>query len=199
MGRPRKNQNVRKNTMAFCRLESLKPYDKNPRTISDDAVAAVEKSIKQFGFLQPILVDQSLRICAGHTRYLAAKKLAYKEVPVIQKTMTEQEFIAFNIADNKTHEFTSWNKKQLAANWELLGEQLQWATSLESWEVDFGEPQKPKDSKAGEQGSNENLLRIELIYDKDSAKELKEMCKSINPDLPVEDVIFESVKMRVDK
>ena len=61
---------------------ALKPWEDNPR-INDEAVDAVVKSIKSFGFNVPILCDQQFTIIAGHTRWKAAKKIGMKSLPVI--------------------------------------------------------------------------------------------------------------------
>ncbi|MFC1588138.1 ParB N-terminal domain-containing protein [Planctomycetota bacterium] len=82
--------------------DQLKLYERNPR-INDHAVDAVAHSIESFGFNCPIIVDQDNRICAGHTRLKAAKKLGLDSVPVIQiDNLTAERFAGFNIADNKT-------------------------------------------------------------------------------------------------
>ena len=62
-------------------INSIKPYENNPRN-NDQGVDAVAKSIKEFNWQQPIVVDKDNVIIVGHTRYLAAKKLGLKEVPV---------------------------------------------------------------------------------------------------------------------
>ena len=62
-------------------IERVKPYDKNPRR-NDKAVEAVAKSISEFGFRQPIVVDAGGVIVVGHTRYKAAMRLGLKTVPV---------------------------------------------------------------------------------------------------------------------
>ena len=81
--------------------DSIKPYRKNPR-INDDAVPEVEQSIASFDFLQPIVVDKKGVIIVGHTRWLAAKALELKEVPVIYAThLTPKQVKAYRIADNK--------------------------------------------------------------------------------------------------
>ena len=78
----------------------LKPYEKNPR-INHHAVNAVSRSIQEFGFNCPIVVDSNMRICAGHTRWKAANKLKLESVPVIVvDSLIAEKFIAFNIADN---------------------------------------------------------------------------------------------------
>ncbi len=90
-------------------IDSIKPYDKNPR-INGDAVDAVAESIKTFGFNNPILVGKKSVIIAGHTRLKAAKQLELKEVPIVRlEHLTEAQFIAFNIADNQTASIAEWD------------------------------------------------------------------------------------------
>ena len=62
-------------------IDDVKPYDKNPRH-NDAAVDAVAKSIQEFGFRQPIVVDEEGVIIVGHTRWKAAKKLSLVKVPL---------------------------------------------------------------------------------------------------------------------
>ena len=64
------------------RLSELKPYENNPR-INDEAVDDVAESIRQYGFVQPIVVDRDDVIIIGHCRALAAKKLGMDEVPCV--------------------------------------------------------------------------------------------------------------------
>ena len=63
-------------------LSGISPYPNNPRNIPEAAVAHVARSIKEFGFRQPIVVDTDGVIIAGHTRYLAAQPLGIKKAPV---------------------------------------------------------------------------------------------------------------------
>jgi len=65
-------------------VESLIPYARNARTHSDDQVAKIASSIKEFGFLNPVIVDGENGIIAGHGRVMAAKLLGMDEVPVLQ-------------------------------------------------------------------------------------------------------------------
>lgn len=90
----------------------LQPWENNPR-INDEAVDAVVKSIKSFGFNVPILCDQQFTIIAGHTRWKAAKKIGMKSVPVIILELTEAQRNAFAIADNKTSEIADWDYPRL--------------------------------------------------------------------------------------
>ena len=90
-------------------LAEIKPYEKNPRD-NDAAVDAVAQSIRQFGFRQPIVVDEHGVIVCGHTRWKAAQKLGLEKVPVhVARDLTPEQIRAYRIADNKTNELAEWN------------------------------------------------------------------------------------------
>ena len=94
-------------------LRKLIPYENNPRK-NEKAVDAVINSIKQFGFKNPIIVDENMVIISGHTRRLAALKLSMDKVPVIiAKDLTEQQVRAFRLADNRVASFSSWDENKL--------------------------------------------------------------------------------------
>ena len=100
-------------------LAEIKPYESNPR-INDDAVAAVAESIRQFGFRQPIVVDEAGVVIAGHTRLKAAERLGLEQVPVhVAIGLTPEQVRAYRIADNRTAELAEWDMDLLSA--ELLG------------------------------------------------------------------------------
>lgn len=95
-------------------LESIRPYDHNPRK-NAPAVDAVAASIGTFGFRVPIVVDSKGEIVAGHTRYLAAQKLGLELVPcVLADDLTPQQVRAYRLADNKTAELAQWDCVPLA-------------------------------------------------------------------------------------
>jgi DNA modification methylase len=94
-------------------IEDIKPYPGNPRQ-NDQAVDAVAASIREFGFRQPIVVDEQGVIIVGHTRYKAALKLGLKKVPVhVAKDLTPAQIKAYRIADNKTAEIADWDHDRL--------------------------------------------------------------------------------------
>lgn len=94
-------------------LSKIKPYKNNPR-INKDAVKIVARSIKEFGFQQPIVVDDQGVIIVGHTRLLAAKKLKLKTVPVVVASeLTENQVRAYRLADNKSGELATWDMEKL--------------------------------------------------------------------------------------
>ena len=94
-------------------LRKLIPYENNPRK-NEKAVDAVVNSIKQFGFKNPIIVDENMVIISGHTRRLAALKLSMQKVPVIiAKDLTEEQVRAFRLADNRVASFSTWDENKL--------------------------------------------------------------------------------------
>ena len=91
------------------KLTYIKPYERNPRD-NEAAVEAVARSIREFGFRQPIVVDAEGVIIAGHTRWKAAKKLGLDSVPVhVATELTPAQVKAYRIADNKVAELATWD------------------------------------------------------------------------------------------
>jgi DNA modification methylase len=89
--------------------ETIRPYDQNPR-LNDQAVEAVAKSLREFGFRQPIVVDADGVIICGHTRWKAAQKLGLKQVPVhVATDLTPAQVRAYRLADNQTATLAEWN------------------------------------------------------------------------------------------
>jgi ParB family transcriptional regulator, chromosome partitioning protein len=96
------------------KVTELIPYVKNSRTHSDEQIAQIAASIKEFGWTNPILVDGSNGIIAGHGRLMAARKLGHKEVPTIELAdLTETQKKAYIIADNKLALNAGWDDEML--------------------------------------------------------------------------------------
>jgi ParB-like chromosome segregation protein Spo0J len=94
-------------------LKDLKPFGGNPRH-NNKSAEMVAKSIKEFGYINPIIVDENLVILAGNTRYKALQILDYKDVEVLVVSgLTEQQKNGFVIADNRAGEFSKWNMSAL--------------------------------------------------------------------------------------
>jgi DNA modification methylase len=94
-------------------IATIKPYDNNPR-VNDPAVDAVAASIREFGFRQPIVVDEQDVIIVGHTRYKAALKLGLETVPVhVAVGLTPGQAKAYRIADNQTARLSDWDQDRL--------------------------------------------------------------------------------------
>ena len=101
--------------------EALIPYARNSRTHSDAQVAQIAASIREFGWTNPVLVDGSNGIIAGHGRVLAARKLGLEQVPVIELAhLTESQKRAYVLADNKLAENAGWDDELLRIELEAL-------------------------------------------------------------------------------
>jgi DNA modification methylase len=95
-------------------INSIKPYENNPRKLSDKAIETVAMSLKEYGFRQPIVVDKDRIIVVGHTRFRASKKLGFKEVPItIADNLTPEQINGYRIADNRTSEESEWDNELL--------------------------------------------------------------------------------------
>ena len=95
-------------------IEDLIPYARNSRTHSDEQVAQIAASIKEFGFTNPVLIDNDNGIIAGHGRVLAGRKLKLKEIPCIRLGhLTDAQKKAYVIADNKLALNSGWDAEML--------------------------------------------------------------------------------------
>ena len=101
----------------------LIPYVNNSRTHNEEQVNQIISSIKEFGFTNPILIEQDNGIIAGHGRIMAAKKMGLKEVPcVIVKGLTKTQIKALNIADNQIALNAGWDLEKLKLEIQGLNE-----------------------------------------------------------------------------
>lgn len=101
-------------------VDKLKPYANNPR-FNEGAVAKVARSIQEFGFKVPIVVDKDNVIVAGHTRLEASKLLKLDTVPVIRAMdLNDEQVQAFRLADNKVSEFAEWDFDKLASELDAI-------------------------------------------------------------------------------
>lgn len=176
-------------------IDKIKPYENNPRN-NDDAVDAVANSIKEFGWQQPIVVDNGGVIIAGHTRYKAAKQLKLKEVPiVVADNLTKEQVNAYRLADNKSGELATWDDDELQEELDKIldidmtdfGFDLE--TELEDDEViddDYEEevPEEPK-SKLGQ---IYQLGRHRLMCgDSTKPEDVKKLMNGVQADLLITD------------
>jgi len=115
------NRNARVQ-MFYQDLHELQPYARNPRD-NAAAVESVANSIKSFGFLVPVVVDQNNVLVAGHTRVEAAKTLGLSEVPAIRaEHLTDAQINAFRLIDNKVSELARWDFDLLAGEIQSLND-----------------------------------------------------------------------------
>jgi hypothetical protein len=102
-------------------VDELIPYARNSRTHSDAQISKIAASIKEFGFLNPVIIDGDNGIVAGHGRVMAAKKLGMDEVPVIEAShLTEAQRRAYVIADNRLALDAEWDDEMLRVEFEEL-------------------------------------------------------------------------------
>lgn len=107
-------KNIAKLQIKELPIENLIPHPKNPRIHPDKAIDSIEKSIKEFGWTNPILLSDDGYILAGHARLKAAKQAGIKTLPTIQIPLSGDKATAYLIADNKLNELTEWDIPELA-------------------------------------------------------------------------------------
>lgn len=124
-------------------VKDLIPYSKNTKKHDDTQIANVAESIKQYGFVQPLVVDKNNVVVIGHCRLLAAKKLKMAEVPcVCVDDLTEEQVKALRIVDNKSNE-SDWLN-------DILELELP-DVDLSAFDFDFGlDKKKGKEEVEGE-------------------------------------------------
>lgn len=135
---------------------SVIPYENNPRH-NRSSVDRVAKSIKEFGFQQPIVVDKNMVVIVGHTRLKAAKKLKLPVVPVVKAdNLTEEQANAYRLADNKVGESSEWDDDRLT-------EELEKIFNIDM--IDFGfelsleeEPKKEKEKDERDPSCQHNVF-----------------------------------------
>ena len=102
-------------------IYDIKEYKNNPRKIPERAIEAVAASIKNFGFINPAVLDKNNVIVCGHTRLQAAKRLGIQEIPCVYvDNLTPEQVQAFRVTDNKTSELTAWDNEKLDLELEEL-------------------------------------------------------------------------------
>lgn len=134
-------------------LDQIKPYPRNPRK-NNQAVEAVAESIRQCGYIAPIIVDEDGTILAGHTRYMALRELGWEEANVVVMSgLTDDQKRKYRLLDNKTGELAGWD-------FDLLAEELQGLDFGElelDWGVDGAEAVDLLDNVCEEQDEKERV------------------------------------------
>lgn len=142
-------------------IEEIIPYDKNPRN-NDEAVDYVAKSIKEFGFKVPIVIDKNNVIITGHTRLKAAKKLGIKEIPtIIADDLNEEQIKAFRLVDNKVSEYSTWDDKLLNIELEDISINMDEFGFNINLDIEFEEEEKENERNRTNDTYNLNLVDLE--------------------------------------
>lgn len=124
--------------IVYKKVSELKLNEKNPRK-NDNAVDTVAKSIKEFGFKNPLIIDKNNVVWCGNTRLKASKKLGLKTVPcIVAEDLTEEQMRKYALLDNKTNEIAEWDLDLLSLELKDLDMsefELDWGTT-ERIEID---------------------------------------------------------------
>ena len=118
-------------------INQLKPYKNNARTHNEKQIEKIAKSIEEFGFINPVLIDSNYGIIAGHGRIEGAKKLGMVEVPCLfVEDLTEEQKRAYIIADNKLALDAGWDYELLKLELEELDD-LDFDITLTGFDMDI--------------------------------------------------------------
>ena len=147
----------------YKKVDELIPYINNARTHNNEQVDQICASINEYGFTNPILIDEKNSIIAGHGRLLAAKKLKMKEVPcIVLCGLTEAQKKAYIIADNKLALNAGWNDELLKVEFENLKE-LDFDLNLTGFSAD--EIEKTLNEIGSEETEEEKIERQKIEYE----------------------------------
>ena len=134
-------------------IENIKPYEKNAKKHPKKQIEAVAKSIKEFGFNQPIVLDKDNVIIVGHGRFEASKLLGLKDVPTLTVDLPEDKVKAYRLADNKLNE-SEWDMSLAIEELKELSDEMLDLTGfdkdliLEPDEMDDEVPEVPEEPKS---------------------------------------------------
>lgn len=117
-------------------IDELIEYENNSKKHPDKQIDLLMKSIDEFGFISPVLIDKDNNIIAGHGRSKAAKKLGMEKVPCVRiEGLTEEQRKAYIIADNRLTELGGWDKELVASELSLLS-QFNFDTDITGFNID---------------------------------------------------------------
>lgn len=126
-------------------VDELIPYVNNAKVHSEAQVTKIASSIREFGFLNPVLIDKDKNVIAGHGRILAAKKLNMTEVPCVYiEGLTEAQRKAYILADNRLGELADWDMSLVNSELDILKE-ANFDIELTGFELDIEEPEAKDD------------------------------------------------------
>jgi hypothetical protein len=118
------------------KLTEITPYERNARKIPQSAIDKTAASIREYGWQQPIVVDEKGIIIAGHTRLLAAQQLGHDTAPVkIAHGLSEAQAKAYRLMDNRSHEEATWDYSLLSLELEELRD-IEFPLELTGFDLD---------------------------------------------------------------
>lgn len=153
--------------IVYKQLKQLKPYKNNAKKHNKEQVEQIANSIKEFGFTQPVIIDENNVVVAGHGRILGAKKAGLKQVPTVMLSeLTEEQIKAYRLVDNKLNE-SEWDYNLLDDELSVLEQDI----DMELFGFDM----------FGEDGAETKEVKFEA-----KMKKKKEMCECPNCGLKFE-------------
>lgn len=142
-------------------IVSLRLCEDNPRTHSDEQIAALRASLREFGFVAPVLIDQARNVIAGHGRLAAAVAEGLTEAPCVCIThLSEVQRRAYMLADNRLAELARWDRALVSAQLVRLrdaGFDLR-LTGFDQGDIILDTPQEPYEDDAFDQTPDEDDL-----------------------------------------
>lgn len=138
-------------------VDELIPYVNNAKVHSEAQVTKIASSIREFGFLNPVLIDKDKNVIAGHGRILAAKKLNMTEVPCVYiEGLTEAQRKAYILADNRLGELADWDMSLVNSELDILKE-ANFDIELTGFDLPDDFQNEPEDESEGEFDDIEKL------------------------------------------
>lgn len=212
----------------YKNVDDLIPYAKNTKIHHPEQIMQIAASIKEFGFISPIVIDKDRVIAAGHGRLLGAKKLGMKTVPTIQvEHLTDTQRRAYTIADNRIAESNSeWDKELLQIELhELANEDFDFEDFMTFDDLDLPNLENDfmDDSDSGEDSSDNEEIekytrKIEIpvyepkeddqpslseLYDEEKTNTLKNKIKDSNASNEIKEFLLAAAqrhtKFRYDR
>lgn len=168
-------------------IADIKPFENNSRTHSQRQIEQVAASIQEFGFTNPILIDNEDTVIAGHGRLLAAESLGLSEVPtIVLGDLSEDQRRAYVIADNKLALNAGWDEELLMQEIEYL-KSIDFDTDLLGWDVlptleddvDYSILDDDDLSEEMEQDQNSVMKAIQIEFEPGDYEEAFDLCKQI--------------------
>lgn len=174
------DEKFNKLVITYVNIDDVHPYERNPRN-NEKAVDAVAKSISEYGFKVPVILDENNVVVAGHTRILAAKKLGITEIPVVMADdLTPEQIRAFRIADNKVADLSIFDNKLLLEELEEIGPDL--FTGFDTSDL-FDDTLDESDNDVLEDNESGVVYTVQLkTQDKDRAESVKAFIESVKDD-----------------
>lgn len=152
-------------TVEQCKTADLIPYARNSRTHSDEQVAQIAASIREFGFTNPVLIDGDGGIIAGHGRVMAARKLGMPDVPCIRLAhLTDTQKRAYIIADNKLALNAGWDEEMLKVEFAELDE-MGFDLELTGFSLEDISPKNEEQDKAANGEDYQAVFEVSVTCD----------------------------------